>query len=108
MEFSWANRSLEVCFDLFHNLVKKGWRIELESIDQMGNGTWWTDKEIGLPIPSQSDNRFGDIPLVTWSTFVYPPDSEEWIIDLNASFDSPMEAYEWLAPRLEKYADENS
>lgn len=106
--FNWANRPLEVRFDLFHKLVKKGWKIELDSIDQISNGTWWTDKETGLPIPSQRDNRFGDINLVTWSTYVYPPKTEDWIEELNASFDSPMEAYEWLAPRLEKYVNENS
>lgn len=107
-EFEWTNITLEELFNLFHNLVKKGWRIELDSIDQIDNGTWWTAKKTGLPIPSQRNNRFGDIPLVTWSTFVYPPKAEDWIEELNASFDSPLEAYEWLAPRLEKYADENS
>ncbi|MDE7040162.1 MAG: hypothetical protein K2O77_04280 [Limosilactobacillus sp.] len=106
MKFSWANKPLEVQFDLFHNLVKRGWRIELESIDQEDNGTWNVDKETGLPIPNQSINRFGDIPLMTWTTYVYSPKSEDWIEELNASFDSPLQAYEWLAPRLEKYVNE--
>ncbi len=72
------------------------------------NGYWWNEKVTGLPIPSQEINRFGDIPLVTWSTYVYPPKAEDWIEELNASFNSPMQAYEWLAPRLEKYANEDS
>ena len=90
--FNWSNRPLEKRFNSFHELVKRGWRIELERIE---------------PIPNQNINRFGDIPLVTWSTYVYPPNSDEWIMELNASFDSPMEAYEWIAPRIERYANED-
>lgn len=100
----WCNRPLEVRFDLFQKLVKQGWRIELYQLDQIENGEWWTDEVTKLPVPSQSTNRFGDIALVTWSTYVYPPESDDWLFELNASFDSPLEAYEWLAPRLEKYA----
>lgn len=100
----WCNRPLEVRFDLFQKLVKQGWRIELYQLDQIENGEWWTDEVTKLPVPSQCTNRFGDIALVTWSTYVYPPESDEWIFELTASFDSPLEAYEWLAPRLDKYA----
>lgn len=105
--FNWSNKPLEVRFNLFQELAKRGWRIELERIDQIDNGTWWEDEVTGLPIPNQNINCWGDIPLVTWSTYVYPPNSDEWVMRLNASFDSPMEAYEWLAPRLEEYANEN-
>lgn len=105
--FNWSNSSLEKRFNLFHELVKRGWRIELERIDQIDNGTWWKDEVTGLPIPNQMINKWGDIPLVTWSTYVYPPNSDEWVMELNASFDSPMEAYEWLAPRIERYANED-
>lgn len=105
--FNWSNRPLEKRFNSFHELVKRGWRIELERIDQIDNGTWWKDEVTGLPIPNQNINRFGDTPLVTWSTYVYPPNSDEWIMELNASFDSPMKAYEWIAPRIERYANED-
>ncbi len=106
--FNWGNQPLEIRFKIFQKLVKQGWKIQLEQIDQIDNGYWWNEKVTGLPIPSQEINRFGDIPLVTWSTYVYPPKAEDWIEELNASFNSPMQAYEWLAPRLEKYANENS
>lgn len=102
----WCNRPLEVRFELFQKLANQGWRIELEQLDQVENGEWWTDEVTKLPVPNQGTNRFGDIALVTWSTYVYPPNDEEgeWISELNASFDSPLEAYDWLAPRLDKYA----
>ena len=106
--FKWENPPLEMRFKPFQKLVKQGWKIQLEQIDQIDNGYWWREKITGLPIPSQRINRFGDLPLITWSTYVYPPKSEDWIEELNASFDSPMEAYEWLAPRLEEYVNENS
>lgn len=105
--FNWSNRSLEVKFSLFQELAKQGWRIELERIDQIDNGTWWKDEVTGLPIPNQNINGWGDTPLVTWSTYVYPPKSDDWVEELNASFNSPLEAYKWLAPRLERYANEN-
>lgn len=105
--FNWSNRPLEKRFNLFHELVKHGWRIELERIDQIGNGTWWKDDATGLPIPNQRINSLGDIALITWSTYVYPPKSDDWVEKLNASFNSPIEDYEWLAPRLERYANEN-
>lgn len=104
--FKWANPILEMRFKLFQKLVKQGWKIKLEQVNQIGN-SWRRDKITGLPIPNQKFNRFGDIPLITWLTYVYPPKSEDWIEELNASFGSPMEAYEWLAPRLEKYVNEN-
>lgn len=106
--FNWGNWPLEEQFKIFQKLVKQGWKIELEQIDQIGNGHWKNEKVTGLPIPDQKINRFGDISLVTWSTYVYSPKTEDWIEELNASFNSPMQAYEWLAPRLEKYANENS
>nr|DAH80747.1 MAG TPA: transcriptional regulator [Caudoviricetes sp.] len=59
-----------------------------------------------LPVPDQWNNYTSRIPLVTWSTYVYPPDSEDYVERLNASFNSPMEAYKWLAPLLVKYANE--
>lgn len=106
MEFRWSNEVTEKQFELFRKLIKQGWRIELEEIDQLGNGYWWTDKETRLPIPNQRLNSFGDVSLVTWSTYVYPPEKVDWVESLNASFNSPLEAYEWLAPRLDKYAKE--
>lgn len=105
--FEWSNPVLEGRFKIFQKLVKQGWKIQLEQIDQIDNGYWWREKITGLPIPNQQSNRFGDLHLVTWSTYVYPPKSEDWIEKLNASFDSPMDAYEWLAPRLERYVNEN-
>lgn len=104
MDFRWSNKATENQFELFHKLIKQGWRIELEDIDQLGNGYWQTDDVTGLPIPNQRLNSFGDVSLVTWSTYVYPPKAVDWVEDLNASFNSPLEAYEWLAPRLSKYA----
>jgi hypothetical protein len=106
MEIMWANRPLEVRFDVFQKLVKQGWKIELERIDQISNGEWLIDETTGLPIPNQITNRFGDIPLVSWTTYVYPPDEEDWIECLNTSFSSPLKAYAWLAPRLDEYAKE--
>lgn len=104
--FMWANPPLEIRFRIFQKLVEQGWKIQLEQIDQIDNSYWWREKITGLPIPNQQSNRFGDLHLVTWSTYVYPPKSEDWIEKLNASLDSPMDAYEWLAPRLERYANE--
>ena len=106
MDFRWSNEATKNQFELFHKLTKQGWRIELEDIDQLGNGYWQTDDVTGLPIPNQRLNSFGDVSLVTWSTYVYPPKAVDWVEDLNASFNSPLEAYEWLAPRLSKYAKE--
>lgn len=106
--FEWSNPVLEGRFKIFQKLVKQGWKIQLEQIDQIDNSYWWCEKITGLPIPNQRSNRFGDLPLVTWTTYVYPPKSEDWVEELNASFDYPLEAYEWLAPRLEKYVNETN
>lgn len=46
--------------------------------------------------------------LVAWTTYVKSPKSEDYIEELNASFNSPIEAYQWLAPRLDEYAKNNS
>lgn len=104
----WTNKIIEAYFNLFRDLVKQGWRIEIENLYQVDNGNWHVDKDTLLPYPDQDLNYSGDIALVTWSTYVYSPKEEDWIEELNASFNSPLEAYEWLAPRLEKYVNENS
>lgn len=38
--FDWANRPLEERFKVFQELVKRGWKIQLEQIDQIDNGYW--------------------------------------------------------------------
>lgn len=37
---NWVNRPLEERFKIFQKLVKQGWKIEVEQIDQIGNGHW--------------------------------------------------------------------
>lgn len=98
-----SNHNLAMRFETFRKLVETGWRIELEQIDQTSNGEWWIEKTTKLPMPNQRINKFGDVALVTWTTYVYPPKSEDWIESLNASFNSPLAAYEWLAPKLVEY-----
>lgn len=104
MKNNWNNQILESYFNLFQELSKQGWRIEIDKLDQIDNGYWHIDKDTLLPYPDQEFNPFGDIALVTWSTYVYPPKEDDWVDELNASFDSPLEAYEWLAPGINRYS----
>lgn len=92
----WHNPVLEQRFQALQQLVKQGWRIELETIDQTDNGYWHFDPVTKLPYPDQKTNRFGDLPPVTYTTYVYPPKSNDFIDDLQASFNTPLEAYQWL------------
>ena len=101
---NWTNEELKKAFIIFERYLKQGWKIELEQVDQLQTGYWKTRN--GLPFPDQWNNYSSRIPLVTWSTYVYPPDSEDYVERLNASFNSPMEAYKWLAPLLVKYVNE--
>lgn len=57
----WRNPVLEKRFQYLQQLAKKGWRIELETIDQIDNGYWHFDPVTKLPYPDQKTNRFGDI-----------------------------------------------
>lgn len=103
--FEFSNRQLEKQFLLFQQLTKEGWKIKLDQLNQVANGFWSINRETHLPYPEQQVNPSGDVALVTWSTYVYPPvENADWIEELNASFNSPLEAYTWLAPRLGKYA----
>lgn len=95
----WHNPVLEQRFQILQQLVKQGWRIELEVIDQVDNGYWHFDPATKLPYPDQKTNRFGDLPPVTYTTYVYPPTQSDFIKDLQASFNSPLEAYRWLVDK---------
>lgn len=97
-EFSqeWNNPVLEKCFQYLQKLAKQGWRIELETIDQIDNGYWHLDPATKLPYPDQKTNQFGDISTVTYTTYVYPPKQDDFVEELQASFDTPLEAYKWL------------
>lgn len=92
----WRNPVLEKRFQYLQQLAKKGWRIELETIDQIDNGYWHFDPVTKLPYPDQKTNRFGDIPTVTYTTYVYPPKQDIFVEELQASFNSPLAAYKWL------------
>lgn len=97
-EFSqkWHNPVLEKRFQYLQQLVKQGWRIELETIDQIDNGYWHLDPVTKLPYPNQKANPFGDISSVTYTTYVYPPKQDDFVEELQASFNTPLEAYKWL------------
>lgn len=95
----WHNPVLEQRFQYLKQLTKQGWRIELEAIDQIDNGYWHFDPVTKLPYPDQTTNRFGDLPPVTYTTYVYPPKSNDFIDDLQASFNTPLEAYQWLVDK---------
>lgn len=97
-EFSqkWHNPVLEKRFQYLQKLAKQGWRIELETIDQIDNGYWHLDPVTKLPCPNQKANPFGDIPSVTYTTYVYPPKQDDFVEELQASFNTPLEAYKWL------------
>lgn len=92
----WHNPVLEQRFQYLQQFAKRGWRIELEVIDQIDNGYWHFDPVTKLPYPDQKTNRFGDIPPVTYTTYVYPPKQDDFIEELQASFNTPLEAYKWL------------
>ena len=92
----WNNPVLEKRFQYLQQLAKQGWRIELETIYQISNGYWHLDPVTKLPYPNQKANRFGDIPTVTYTTYVYPPKQDDFVEELQASFDTPLEAYKWL------------
>lgn len=98
IEFSqrWHNPVLEKRFQYLQQLAKQGWRIELETIDQIDNGYWHLDPVTKLPYPNQKANRFGDIPMVTYTTYVYPPKQDAFVEELQVSFNSPLAAYKWL------------
>lgn len=93
---TWHNPVLEKRFQYLQQLAKQGWRIELETIDQIDNGYWHLDPVTKLPYPNQETNQFGDIPTVTYTTYVYPPKQDDFIEELQASFNSPLAAYKWL------------
>lgn len=92
----WHNPVLEKRFQYLQQLAKQGWRIELETIDQIDNGYWHLDPVTKLPYPNQEANLFGDIPTVTYTTYVYPPKQDDFVEELQASFNTPLEAYHWL------------
>lgn len=92
----WHNPVLEKRFQYLQQLAKQGWRIELETIDQIDNGYWHLDPVTKLPYPNQKANPFGDIPTVTYTTYVYPPKQDDFVEKLQASFNTPLEAYKWL------------
>ena len=92
----WRNPVLEKRFQYLQQLAKQDWRIELETIDQISNGYWHLDPVTKLPYPDQKTNQFGDIPTVTYTTYVYPPKQDDFVEELQASFDTPLEAYKWL------------
>lgn len=93
---TWRNPVLEKRFQCLQQLAKQGWRIELETIDQIDNGYWHLDPITKLPYPNQKANPFGDIPSVTYTTYVYPPTQDDFVEKLQASFNTPLEAYKWL------------
>ena len=92
----WHNPVLGQRFRYLQQLTKQGWRIESETIGQIDNGYWHLDPVTKLPYPDQKTNRFGDIPTVTYTTYIYPPKQDAFIEKLQASFNTPLEAYKWL------------
>ena len=92
----WHNPVLEQRFQCLQQLAKQDWQIELETIDQIDNGYWHLDPVTKLPYPDQKANRFGDVPAVTYTTYVYPPKQDDFVEELQASFNTPLEAYKWL------------
>lgn len=92
----WHNPVLEKRFQDLQQLAKQGWRIELETIDQIDNGYWHLDPVTKLPYPDQKTNRFGDISTVTYTTYIYPPKQDAFVEELQVSFNSPLAAYKWL------------
>lgn len=95
----WHNPVLQERFRYLQQLAKQGWQIELETIDQIDNGYWHLDPVTKLPYPNQKTNRFGDITMVTYTTYVYPPKQDAFVEELQASFNSPLAAYKWLVDK---------
>ena len=89
----WHNPVLEQRFQYLQQLAKQGWRVELETIDQIDNKYWHLDPVTKLPYPDQKTNRFGDVPAVTYTTHIYPPKQDNFVEELQASFSTPLEAY---------------
>lgn len=104
LNYSYPDQVIVKQFDLFRQLKQKGWRIELEQIDQLENGYWHEDPITKLPYPAPDVNADASISLVTWTTYVYPPKAEDYLLKLNASFNSPFEAYNWLEKKLKQHA----
>lgn len=93
---SWHNPVLQERFKYLEQLAKQGWRIELDTIDQISNGYWHVEPTTKLPYPDQKLNQFGKVSLVTYMIYVYPPQQADYLEDLHASFNDPLTAYQWL------------
>lgn len=90
-------KAINEALDLKKQFESQGWRFEYDEIDQIENG-YWLDENT----PKLGLNGDGSIPLITYTPYIYPKDSESPVELIEESLDSIDELWLYVAHAIKE------
>ncbi|WP_289760608.1 hypothetical protein [Lactobacillus taiwanensis] len=90
-------KAVSEALDLKIEFESQGWRFEYDEIDQIENG-YWLDENT----PKPGLNGDGSIPLITYTPYIYPKNSESPVEVIEESLDSINELWLYVAHAIKE------
>lgn len=90
-------KAVNEALKLKNQFESQGWRFEYDEIDQIENG-YWLDENT----PKPGLNGDGSIPLITYTPYIYPKNSESPVEVIEESLDSINELWLYVAHAIKE------